>query len=213
MSIKKLVDSVITEAPLPSDWDSDIYSTRVPFKTRVEYAKARAQQVGRGSSRVVFKIPYQGRDTALKIALNRKGQAQNDAEAELLGDWYIRNMGLVVPLIDYDEKSPTPTWVHTEFAKRATPSDLKRALAGANIYDVVNNIIDQFSPRKYRINAKLSDATMETDLYTNLQDLAGNFGTTLIQDLSRAANWGMYRGKPVIVDLGYTDDTKHLYGG
>ena len=75
MRIKELL---LESPPLPEDWDKDIFNERVPFKTRIEYAKARAEQVGKGSSRVAFVIPYQGRKTVLKVALNAKGMAQND---------------------------------------------------------------------------------------------------------------------------------------
>ena len=80
--------NIITEVPLPSDWDDSQYKSHVPFAKRIRYAKARAKQVGVGSSRVAFVVPYQGRDTVLKIAKNKKGMAQNDYESQMFSDYY-----------------------------------------------------------------------------------------------------------------------------
>jgi hypothetical protein len=33
----------------------------------------------------------------------------------------------------------------------------------------------------------------------------------LIDDLMTASNWGEYKGRPVIIDLGYTEAVKPLY--
>lgn len=215
MSIKSAIkgiieDHILTEAPLPSDWDSEIYDPRVPFKTRVEYAKARAEQVGRGSSRVAFKINYQGRPTVLKVAMNYKGMKQNEAEAELLNDWYLKGLKVTIPMIDYDERSNMPTWIHTEFAQKANRSVLRKFLAGTDVSDVVLYLVSQFGARHYR-SIELPPATLETDLFQALEEIAGNYGSTMVEDLGRPANWGIYKGKPVIIDVGFTDNTRYLY--
>lgn len=210
MFIRDLVEStILSESPLPPDWDKDIYDPRVPFKTRIEYAKERAQQVGRGSSRVAFKVPYQGRPTVIKIASNRKGMAQNKAEIEMMEDWFVKGLDIVVPMIDYDERSSNPTWIHMEYAPKPTPSQMRKALAGADI-GVVIAYLTEFH-RGRRPMDILSDETKETAMFEALNDLGGSFSVTLLPDLSRLANWGMHRGVPKIVDIGYTDATKHLY--
>lgn len=196
----------LVEAPLPSDWDESVYSSNIPFKRRVEYAKQRAEQIGRGSSRVVLKIKYQGRDTALKVALNRKGMAQNEAEAQLLGDGYVMRSGLVIPMIDYDERNPMPTWIHTEFAEKMRGKGQFKTMTGLDIDELsmfLTNVDDERRGRRptFRTSNDMWNNDFASRLATFVTDLgipAGDFG--------RTANWGVYRGRPVIVDLGLSDD-------
>src|SRR5690625_4465672 len=109
----------LLEAPLPEDWDSEIFSDKVPFKTRVEYAKESAQKVGGGSSRIACEIPHEGRRIVLKIAKNSKGMAQNEVEVDMLNNARFLNAeDIVVPEIDHDESSSSPTWIHMEYAPR-----------------------------------------------------------------------------------------------
>jgi hypothetical protein len=51
----------------------------------VTHAKEQAQQIGRGSSQVAFVVPYQGRNTVLKVAVNNKDLVQNEEEVRLFG--------------------------------------------------------------------------------------------------------------------------------
>lgn len=207
MSIKELL---LESPPLPDDWDHDIFDERVPFKTRVEYAKARAEQVGKGSSRVAFVIPYQGRKTVLKVALNKnKGLAQNDEEAKLLEDWYIKNIGNVIPLIDYDERNSRPTWIHTEYATKITQKQLERYFGGVPMYQITS-YLDRMSGKSRYGGSELPEKVLENENFQMLQDLVLNFSMPA-GDLSRKANWSLYKGTPTIIDLGYTDNTAVLY--
>ena len=128
--MRKSFKQFLLEAPLPDDWDKDIYNDRIPFNKRVQYAKDRAAKIGTGSSRIAFKIPYQGRDTVLKIAKNKKGMAQNEHEVQALSDYYLNKIGITIPMIDYDEQSATPTWIHVEMARKATKADFKKHTGG-----------------------------------------------------------------------------------
>lgn len=202
------IEELLLEAPLPDDWDSAIYDPRVPFTQRVAYAKERAEQVGRGSSRVAFKIPYKGRDTVLKIATNRKGMVQNREEARLLEDWLVKNTGITIPMIDYDERSSTPTWIHTEFARKITKGQLRRFF-GADIEDICR-YLDYQTGRMRWGRVELPEEVFENEHFQSLSDLVYNFGLPA-GDFSRPANWGLYRGAPVIIDVGYTDTTAELY--
>lgn len=204
------IKDLLQEAPLPSDWNSEIFNERVPFKTRVEYAKARAEQIGRGSSRVAFVIPYQGRKTVLKVVLNNKGLAQNQEEAALLSDWYIQNIGNVIPLIDYDERNSRPTWIHTEYATKITQKQLERYFGNIPMYQITS-YLDRISGKsKFRGSSELPEHVLENENFQMLQDLVLNFSMPA-GDLARKANWSLYKGRPVIIDLGYTDQTASLY--
>ena len=67
---------ILSEAPLPDDWDKSAYKSDKSFASQLRYAQERAKKIGAGSSRVAFEIEHQGRPTVLKIAKNKKGLAQ-----------------------------------------------------------------------------------------------------------------------------------------
>lgn len=199
----------IMEAPLPDDWDKDIYNPRISFKKRVEYAKQRASRLGQGSARVAFEIPYEGRQTVLKIAKNKKGMAQNEAEADVLSDGYLRHSPHMIPIIDYDETSNEPTWIHMEKAEPVKSyAQLTKLLHGFNIYTLYDHAKRgesvEFSKELKKEN--LTDKEKEElfaiyDLFVSLKDVGVN-----LFDFMDHHNWGIYKGKPVVVDVGFTDE-------
>lgn len=199
----------LNEAPLPDDWDSHMFSPRTPFAKMVRYAQERAQKVGQGSSRVAFKIPYQGRDTVLKVAKNRKGMAQNEVEARTLEDWYLQKLNLMIPLIDYDEQHDQPTWIHMEYATKAKESDFKRATGGTLSQTIETAIVlsGNSSLRGFKYYREHPSVNQESELIQSLVDYFGNYGDVQVGDLFRLANWGIYNGHPVIVDAGLDADT------
>lgn len=216
MTFKIPFSEFLQEAPLPDDWDSGVFDQRVPFARRIRYAKERAKRVGAGSSRVAFVIPYEGRNTVLKVAKNQKGIAQNTEEVSLLYDWYLKNLELVIPIIDADEKNgDNPTWIHTEFAQKAKDSDFKK-LTGLTLNDLVSFAEGRSGrERNSYIMGKLSqeqiDALDENEFVSNLVDFIGNYTHVPTGDLKRLANWGIYEGRPVIIDIGLTDSSWEYY--
>ena len=196
----------LTEAPLPDDWNGALFDEKIPFARRVRYAQERAKRLGAGSSRVAFVIPYQGRDTVLKVAKNRKGAAQNEVEARNLEDWYLKNMGISIPLIDYDERNDQPTWIHTEKAEKIRDSDFKK-LTGLTLSQIID-YAEAASGRNRNINRSQFEGKVdeENEFLQSMVDLVGNYTHLPTGDLRRLANWGLYKGQPVIIDLGLDDD-------
>lgn len=199
----------LTEAPLPDDWDKEVFGHNAKFKRMIEYAKMKAPQLGKGSSRVAFGIKYQGRDTVLKVALNTKGLKQNSEEASISQDWYINSIGLLIPVIDFEERTPEPTWIHTEYGHPMKKSDFRKYLAGFDLHDVIV-YLEKASGRMRFIHSELEnlprddkEELFETDLFNKLQDYVGNTSYTL-EDLDRKANWGLYKGEPRVIDFGFT---------
>jgi hypothetical protein len=205
----------LNEAPLPDDWDEDIYNERIPFTTRVKYATERAKRAGAGSSRIAFIIPYQGRNTILKVAKNSKGMAQNEVEAQTFEDWYLKSLNIIIPMIDYDERNQSPTWIHTELAAKIKDSDFIR-ITGANLSLLIDYAENASGRRRHR-NLDFSSVNEDSDLVQSLTDFVGNFTHIPTGDLKRLANWGMYNGNPVIIDLGLDDTvmqqhySRHFY--
>ena len=193
----------LIESPLPDDWNHAIFDENISFNKRVAYAKQHAAQIGSGSARVCFIIPYQGRDTVLKIAKNKKGMAQNEHEAGCFGDYYLKNMGIVIPMIDYDEDNEQPTWIHVEKASKAKDSDFVK-VCGGKLSDLIAHALKVTGKPGYS-NGNPDKISDENEFAYDFANLIGNYDLP-IGDFGRLANWGIYDGNPVIIDLGLNDD-------
>ena len=206
------IKDLLQEAPLPDDWDRSKFSPRTSFRQMVAYAKERAIQIGRGSSRVAFEVPYQGRPTIIKVALNQKGIAQNQEETDLLDDGYLSKIGITIPMIDYDiENGRRITWIHTEKAEKITQKQLERFFGGVSLNAIIARIEYDKTGRRGWAYEELPDHIHENEYYDMLRDLLLNFPHINGSDLVRKANWGLYRGRPVIIDLGFTEESSKLY--
>ena len=184
----KSFSQYLTEAPLPDDWDDAIYNPRIPFAKRIRYAQERAQKAGAGSSRVAFIIPYEGRRTVLKVAKNKKGMVQNEVEAQKLEDWYLRNLGIIIPLIDYDEQNSQPTWIHTEFATKAKQSDFIKE-TGVPLETLIAYAEKTSGKKQSHIRSyDFSKVNEESELVQSIVDLVGNYDLPT-GDFTRLANW------------------------
>jgi hypothetical protein len=218
----------LDEVPLPPDWDPEKMNLRQTFKDRLKYALDRAKRLGGGSSRIAMTIDYEGRPTALKVAKNIKGLAQNEAEIDILKDGYTGKLPIVVPLIDYDKANKRPVWIQTEIAKKVQGQTLMKLLhipAMWYLTDYVQVMLGQ-SPK--RLQAETPDSMKKLyfklgkDLTEKDYEIFLEYANEVAQlvdasgletgDLQNPANWGVYNGKPVVIDLGFTDVTKALYG-
>lgn len=221
-SHKPIDEEIIDEMPLPADWDpASMKQQGTTFKSRLAYALERAKKLGTGSSRVATIIEYQGRPTVLKIAKNQKGLAQNSVEADILSDGYGSQIGIMIPIIDYDEQNREPTWIHTELATKANEKQLCNLMKCESLIEMVrfaNTIAGKYRGQTSQafINNLINDGRREQDIeimteYANkLADLANSFDVELA-DFGRAANWGIYNGQPVVVDVGFNSNVMNQY--
>lgn len=217
----------VDEMALPADWDESMLGHDKTFKSRLQYALERAPKLGAGTSRAAFIIPDNGRETVLKVAKNKKGMAQNEAEVDILEDGYIGKMDIVIPLIDYDKKNPTPVWIQTEKANKLNRKRLEQLLFcdeleyGLGYFmDAVSNMLgkrNRHTTSMKQIKEDLEDAGYsdnEIDIfmeYVNEVAMLVSSSSLLIDDLYNIGNWGEYNGRPVIIDLGFTEAVKPLY--
>ena len=209
---------IITEAPLPPDWDHSVFTPNTSYKKKMDYAAFRAQKAGKGSSRTAFIIEHEGRPTVLKVAHNAKGMAQNYEEARILDDSYIESLGITVPMIDYDDKHNEPVWIHLEKAEKVNEKTLVNLMKCGNLTLLINLAANLANTRGATLSYKETIDVLKSDRFKytdqdlkicqqyayNLSDLATNFNVGLM-DLSRPTNWGLYNGNPVVIDVGYTD--------
>ena len=198
----------LTEAPLPDHWDKSKFSGKMNFKEMIAYAIEQSEKVGSGSSRVAFKVEYKGRPTVIKIAKNKKGISQNQEEIAILDDGFLGSLDCVIPLIDYDTDDE-PRWIHTEFAEKIKPSFFVKE-TGVSLADMVDyyTAVAQGNKPDKEIDNKInhdSDLTIAfSDLLSGAEDLESG-------DLRRIANWGLYKGNAVVIDLGFTETSAKLY--
>lgn len=199
------------------------------FEQRLKYALERAKKLGAGSSRVAMKIDYQGRPTALKVAKNEIGLAQNEAEIEILRDNYSGKLPIVIPLIDYDKANKRPVWIQTEIAKKVNTPRFKQLLQVPHVWLLTDQVRNDLG---LQIPGQMDNEKIKSHFFIQGQDrvyptqynydifrqyaakVADLVSSTTLEpgDLQNPANWGVYNGRPVVIDLGLTDETKGLYG-
>ena len=215
-------EEILDEMPLPTDWDpAQMQQQGTSFKSRLAYALERAKKLGTGSSRVAMIIEYEGRPTVLKVAKNAKGLAQNSVEADILSDGYASQLGILIPIIDYDEQHREPLWIHTELAQKVTDKQLC-AIMKCDSLELLVRFANTIAG-KYRgitaqtfVDGLLRNGKSEQDIetmteYANvLADLHSSFDVELA-DFARKANWGMYQGKPVVIDVGFNSNVMNQY--
>lgn len=204
------------EVPLPDDWDKDVYNPTVSFAQQIRYATERASKVGTGSARVAFNIAYQGRPTVLKIAKNKKGLAQNEHEANTFGDYYVKDLGITIPMIDYDEANDPARWIHTELAQKIKPNQFKQFFGVP--HGDIPVVIDQ-GTGNVKLKSRHKDEYEEIlwnednphhNYISALVNLCGNYDIPP-GDFGRLANWGLYKSRPVIIDLGLSTEIYKLH--
>ena len=202
--LRKLVEDI----SYPSQFNLEYFRNIKTFNDRVKYCNMYLQRIASGSSRIVYKIDD---NTALKIAKNTKGIAQNNAE----NDWYLQSCELFSHIINSDDKN---TWIEVELAKKAKPSDFKR-LTGYS-FDVICDWIDYCHSAYSRYGLKnfkykeLFDSdefvdNMEYTIFYELNDYLGNYQLEAIGDLKRISSWGIVNKdgeeRLVLVDYGLND--------
>ena len=219
----------IDEVPLPPDWDPEKLNLRQTFKDRLKYALDRAKRLGGGSSRVAMTIDYEGRPTALKVAKNAKGLAQNEAEIEILQDSYAGRLPIVIPLIDYDKANKRPVWLQTEIAKKVQGQTLMKMLHTPAMWLLTNQVrnltgnrgphdMDDEKIKKYYFETHNNIWQPTEEGWKIFRQYSEELAELVMSstldsgDLQNPANWGVYNGRPVVIDLGFTDEVAPLYG-
>lgn len=200
----------LLETPLPDDWDKEVFTPKTSFKKKIDYALEKAQKIGVGSSRVAFEVEYENRPTILKIAKNKKGLAQNEFEAQMFNDYYIISLNITIPMIDYDKEHEEPIWLHVEKAEKMKPTQFKKFF-GVSHFEI-EKYIDHIIGRNHypTLDEKIQNLYEENEYFRNLVELIGNYDLPSA-DLARLANWGVYNNRPVIVDLGLSNDILNTY--
>ena len=191
------------------------------FKDRLTYCKQElGPSIGGGSSRVVFQIDD---EKVLKLAKNRKGLAQNEAEGR--PDYVKDEYSMFPEKFEHDENY---TWIISEYVLPAKEKDFQQVLGMTSdeFFNIIYNIwyahngygtkFDYWHYRKIEDMSKIWELTENYDsIFYELNDFLGSYDYIMIGDLLRIANWGMTirNGEPymVVLDSGFTEDVYDSY--
>lgn len=216
-------EKLIREMPIPSDWNKRLFVipgdyTERNFYHALVYAKEHGTYLARGSSRAVFEITYEGRRTVLKMAMNQAGLAQNAEDIKVIFGAATRKNQVVVPGIDYDTESSAPLWIHQEYAgpldeivfqnkygfRISEMVAFAKAATGTG-YNQPVLTTDELQVAYPEVLAATHSPALDLVMLVHQMKVAGK-KRTFLRDISGSHNWGICRGKYVIVDFGYSDE-------
>ncbi len=156
----------------------------------IKYASKHLEIIGKGSSRIAFKVMIDDHPTVLKIAKNYSGYQQNIVESNFLSKQEVIDSKLFIPILDHHHN-----WIHQEYANPIT-KDIFKKFFGIDCYSLIKHI-DDYNNRQSNIYCK------------KLYECYDRFKNEIcFNDVSRIDNWGIYEDMPVILDIGIT---KNLY--
>lgn len=173
------------------------------FAGRVKYIGSKLKKLGTGSSRSAYAIDD---NTVLKIATNKKGVAQNEAE----GDWGMHQMYDILPkLIDKDDED---IWLIMERATPIKNPTRFEELTHMSWVDYVACVNYEFARRishgplkmqKPAYFEKIWEDEEKHSFFISISDMMVNFDMSA-GDLVRMSSYGEVNGHPVLLDAGLT---------
>ena len=208
---------LMNEMAYPTSFNMDEFKSLTSFNVRIQYCQTRLQRLSSGSSRIVYKVDD---EKVLKLAKNKKGLAQNEAEG---GDYYKNSIDCFAKIYDVDDNY---LWIEMQLARKAKLSDFKRIL-GVD-FNVVCDWIKDCHNRYSRMKMSISEKSQEIfdsewfkeqlenySLFSYLEEYLCNYQLNTIGDLTRLCSWGVVKDNGeeslVIIDSGLNDDVWNDY--
>lgn len=206
----------LTEMAYPSTWNVEEFANIKSYAGRIKYCQERLHKLGAGSSRIVYQIDD---EKCLKLAKNRKGIAQNEAEANS----YAVEAGIGAQTYNWDNNFE---WIEMQLAVPATASSFKR-VTGYNF-----NLVEKFVWWTYNqyIRAgkehRISFTEQEKELFASFLDDYHPFFSTLydymtgtgletVGDLTRISSYGIVTNngqeEVVLIDYGLNEEVFDTY--
>ena len=206
---------MINEMAYPQSFNMEEFKQLTSYRKRIAYCDKHLEEIGAGSSRVVYKIDD---DKCLKLAKNDLGLAQNETEDEP----YYRNSDLFTIVYDNDEEY---LWIEAELARPAKKSDFKE-ICGYS-FDVICDWINYCYNSCHHIsqhvkvenkelfNSDEFDDNYEYSIFAMLQEYIGDWQLKNTGDLKRISSWGVVTrdgtNELVLLDYGFNDKVAKLY--
>lgn len=165
------------------------------YAKKKAYCKEKLQQLGVGTSRAAFDM---GGDKVLKLAINRKGIAQNEVE----WDSQHYNSIIVPEIYDVDDDG---YWIIMQRAEKCTASRFKQ-INGYTLDQAREYIIDHLDGKMNNLPQEINDIIEDESYVQEVIDLYRNYDIDW-RDLIVPRNMGVVmddHGNPmtVAIDLG-----------
>ena len=197
-----------------SSFDLKELSSIPTFKGRLNYCKEHlGPSIGRGSSRLVFQVDD---EKCLKLAMNEKGIAQNEAEC----DWYKNSMSIFPHIIDFDSHSNLMhSWLLVECVLPAKEQDFQYCLGLSfkEFCQFVRTCAGRVGRNRCYMPMEDSRYSQLIDEHEELQEFENYIGNydPPVGDMVRLANYGLAKRNGdaaiVLLDHGLTDDIYNTY--
>lgn len=190
------------EEEYPTTWNVEEFKNLKSFNQRVQYCENNLTRIASGSSRIAYKID----DTkVLKLAKNKKGLAQNEAEIEYSQDYMMDD--IVAQVFNYDENN---LWLEMELAKKLTPALFYKIVGVTfNDYsDAVSYQEDELKPKRSYFKTPAPDNMDEmwnNEFVSRIFDLIGSYDNFASGDLAKLSTYGVVKrdGEDTIVLIDY----------
>lgn len=220
---EQLLRKIIREDITPSPFSFDDLRSLKSLKARMTYCMNKfGKTIGRGSSRAVFDL---GDGIVLKLAMNRKGLAQNRVEYENGQDYCVN----IIPQV-YSNESDCEQyrWIVTDYAVPfKKESDFEKAIGMSwDKFDefLVRMDYDRSSSRqrermKWMSMMSSDEAWGLADNDENFNSIAnyiGDYSNVPIGDMRNVRNWGYIQRdgetQLVLLDSGLNNEVGKMYG-
>lgn len=160
------------------------------FADQIKYAESTLEHLSSGSSRIVYKSPD---GTVIKLAKNKKGLAQNKAEANPKMKSEFLNK-IISHAKDF-------SWIETNFLDKITEKEFEdlTGLPFKDFGDAVSQGLNSSSEKK----SSKFDKVKKSKIYKEMKRLGDEFHL-LPGDMERISSWGTKDKKPILIDAGLT---------
>jgi hypothetical protein len=203
--IREEVIRQIEEMAYPISFNFEEFKKIKSFSGKQKYAQQNLpEKLGQGSSRAVFRVDE---EKVIKIALNKKGLLQNEAEIEP----FKQNYEIVSRVFDYDKNDNM--WLEMEYAEKVTPKRFEE-LTNIKLDDLKTYLLS----KKYdyiKIDKELFNKINDNEFVQELMSLINDYGYPIAGDFGKASSYGEVtrNGKPtiVLIDFGYTEKVEKIY--
>lgn len=217
--LKNLMVEEISANPFSFD---DLRSLK-SLKARMTYCLSKlGKTIGRGSSRAVFNL---GDGIVLKLAMNRKGLAQNEVEYDN-GQDYLCN---IIPTV-YNEQSDSEQyrWIVTDYAVPfKKESDFEKAMGMP--WEKFEGFLTRMdydrssSAKRARMKWMVMMSSEEAweladniEIFNDIANYLGNYPHIPVSDMRQVQNWGYIprdgENQLVLLDSGFNKEVGKMYG-
>lgn len=204
----------LSEMAYPVEFNMETLKSLRSYSKRLQYVQSLLPRISSGSSRVVYKIDD---EKVLKVAKNKKGLAQNQAET----DWGAQQYDVVAKIFDTDEND---LFLEMELARKVSPKLFKQATEVSfeefQIYlqhvawrkgDSRSDPLSNASNREV-VSPERIEELHENEWLQDFSTFVTSYDYYLPGDFSKLSTYGLVERNSypwiVIIDFGFTEGVR-----